>query len=85
MTAGDACLLADGSLALCAITTADFTTEDGLADNFPLKNVSVNGLVVKVDTDTGESIWSTMVAHQKSTIYRAIAESPTGDISVGGT
>lgn len=85
LSAGAFCLLSDGNLAFCATTTADFGPEDGLADNFLLVNVSTNGLVVKVDADTGEPIWSTMVAHNKSTNYRAIAESPSGEITIGGS
>jgi len=84
LLAGDFTLSAEGNLLLAATTSADFTTEDGLADGFLLTSVTNNGVVAKLDAMTGDVIWANMTAHRYLPVYNAIAESPTGEITVGG-
>ena len=83
-TAGDFLIASDGNLVFCASTTADFTEADGLGPNGLLVNVSDNGFAAKVDAATGDPIWSTLIPHDQVTRYNAIAESPTGEFTIGG-
>lgn len=85
LSAADFCVLSDGNLAFCATTSANFTEADGLNSQLRSVNISPNGLLVKVDAATGQPIWSTMLAHDISTSYWAIAESPKGEITIGGS
>jgi hypothetical protein len=54
------------------------------AGGLALENITTNGLVFKVDGDTGDVLWTTVVGNRFSTTYAAVSESPTGDIYVGG-
>lgn len=84
LLAGDFTLSAEGDLLLAATTSADFTSEDGLAEGFLLTSLTNNGVVAKLDAVTGDVIWANMAAHRYIPSYNAIAESPTGEITVGG-
>ena len=81
---GDFLIASDGNLVFCAITSADFTEADGLGPNGLIINVSDNGFIAKVNVDTGDPIWSTLIPHDQVTHYNAIAESPTGELTIGG-
>lgn len=82
--AGDFLIASDGDLVLCGVTTADFETEDGLADGYLLPNITNNGLLAKVDAETGNVLWANMIPHRYTPHYNALAESPTGELTIGG-
>ena len=80
----DIILCADGDLAFCSVTSADFTEEDGISDNL-LLNISNNGLLAKVDSTTGDVLWASMIPHVTSSPnYYALAESPGREFTIGG-
>lgn len=82
---GDLTLTSDGNLVVAGTTNADFDEADGLPEGDILPNITNNGFLAKFDSANGDVIWSTMVAHRVSNPnYNAIAESPNGELTVGG-
>ena len=80
----DLIVCADGDLAFCAETSADFTEEDGITDNIVL-NINNNGLLAKINSETGDVLWASMIPHVASSPeYNALAESPSGEFTIGG-
>mgnify|MGYP005846046313 CR=1 FL=1 len=82
---GDLTVTSDGNIAVSGTTNANFEEADGLPEGDILPNVTNNGFLAKFDSANGDVIWSTMIAHRGSIPhYNAIAESPTGELTVGG-
>jgi len=67
-----------GDILLAGDTSADI---QGVSQ---VGNITHNGLVIKVDGDTGDVIWTTLVAEADGPSYSAISEGPDGSIYVGG-
>ncbi|MEM9079471.1 MAG: hypothetical protein AAGC74_02130 [Verrucomicrobiota bacterium] len=76
---GALCLTADGDILIAADTVADLP-----AGVNPLANITTNGQILKIDGDTGQPLWSTLVASIPTLTYHAISEGPDGAIYVGG-
>lgn len=76
--AGGLAVTAAGDVVVAGDTTADVEAAGSLG------NISRNGLIFKVDGDTGETIWSTLVAESDIAGYSAASEGPDGSIYVGG-
>lgn len=82
---GDLTLTSDGNLVVAGTTNADFEEADGLPEGDILPNVTNNGFLAKFNSANGDLLWSTMIAHRRcNPKYNAIAESPNGELTVGG-
>ncbi|MCB1125190.1 MAG: hypothetical protein KDM81_01750, partial [Verrucomicrobiae bacterium] len=76
---GALCLTGEGDLVVAG------NTEVNISDNpIELSNITRNGLVFKVDGDTGEVLWSTVIGSLNSPSYHAVSEGPDGSIYAGG-
>lgn len=79
----DLVVTADGNVVFCATTSADFADEEGLEGI--VINITPNGLLAKLDAATGDVLWAKLIAHTDGPDYNAIAESPIGELTIGGT
>lgn len=78
----DCAVTSDGHLVFIGTTDADIRSGEG-----PLNTVNStdNGLVVKIDGQTGEVIWSSLLTHERIPQYNAIVEGPDGSLYLGGS
>ncbi|MDZ8119427.1 hypothetical protein [Pontiella agarivorans] len=78
----DCLVTSDSNLVFIGTTDADIRSGEG-----PLNTVNStdNGLVVKIDGQTGAVIWSILLAHERIPQYNAIAEGPDGSLYLGGS
>ena len=78
-SARDLALCADDNLLATGSTSADVS-----AVPLELRNLYTNGIVLKIDADTGDALWNTVTALRHSIIYESVIESPDGSIYIGG-
>ncbi|MCP5528588.1 MAG: PQQ-binding-like beta-propeller repeat protein [Verrucomicrobiales bacterium] len=78
-TPGAVCVTSAGDLVVAGNSTVD------LSDN-PIEpaNITRNGLVFKVDGDTGAVVWATVLGSRNTASYHAVSEAPDGSIYAGG-
>lgn len=78
---------ADGNLLACGYTQADVPPPGkGVPDGGNgLKNIIASGLLMKLSAETGEVLWSTVIAARWGITFQRMAEGPDGTIYVGGT
>ena len=85
---GDLVLTNDGNLAVCLTGTLNIDPSIGALPDFvreaELHNSSENGVISKVNSGTGETVWSTLIAHGGGVTYRAVTQDPAGNFYIGG-
>ena len=67
-----------GDVLLAGTTNADLATVGQLA------NITPHGVVLKIDGETGDPLWTTLIASGDNPTYSAISEGPNGSIYAGG-
>ncbi len=82
---GDIIGTQDGNAVIAATTSNDFTQADGWSEDNLILNITHNGLLFKLDADTGDVIWGSLVPHYSGPTYSAVAERSDGQLTVGGT
>jgi hypothetical protein len=76
---GAIALTADGDVLISGDTTVNLSE-----DPLEARNITKNGIVFKLDGDTGDVIWSTLIGYRGTPVLTSISEGPSGAVYVGG-
>lgn len=76
---GALCLTGGGDIIVAGNAAANLSD-----DPIDIPNITVNGLVFKVNGDSGDVIWSAVPGMRNGMSYDAVSEGPDGAISTGG-
>jgi len=72
-------LTSTGDLLVVGTTGADISENP-----VELANISNNGLIIKIDGDSGDVIWNTIIGSVYLPSYESVLETPDGSIFMGG-